>query len=220
MVTAAQAQDTYDRVRRFYKGGDKSWNKSYFGTGRQQTLQWTGWKGFAYRPNIDIEPGQVPSAKQKSRNDQTLENLKNMMDGGVAWRNAGMSPHLRGEILYNQRNTRGNCGEMAVVAMYIAVTQVGGINSDEVFEWTMTNPAANFGHSFAVLGKPGTQEWVVDPWAGVWCDRNNYQVMLTNKLGQWLTDGKRIGAAGAWVQPTNPLVAGIFNGQPQVRGFD
>ena len=126
-----------------------------------------------------------------------------------------------GEALYKQNNTMGNCGEMAAVAIYLAI-HVVLVPADEVSMWMFTNTKKgkafksdkSFGHSLAVLGKGElTKRWVVDPWAAITCPADKYGGLLSAKLSQWTTDGKRIAAGGNWVEPTNDLVAGVVSGK-------
>jgi hypothetical protein len=209
MVTPAQAAETYSKARAFYKGGAKASNKAYFATGEVSP------------DKIEIDEGQTLDEDQQKRNNQTLQNLKDMAGQGRSYeKNKGKSPYQAGSEFYNSKNTFGNCGEMAAVAVYIAVAIVHA-DPDEVEHWTLSNtqygllgwlgPARKFGHSFAVLGKgKDTERWVVDPWADLCCMLDKFADMLKFKLDAWTGQGKRIAAGGSWVEPTNALVTGIL----------
>jgi len=216
MATEAQARQTFELAREFYKGGDKSNNKSYFGTGRA----FDRFFGVS-TPKLNIEPGAALSDKQTARNYRMLENLS--MDPTAGRSVVGTTPFEFGMTLYVQNDTRGNCGEMAALAVYCAVAGVH-VPADEVSMMTSTNTVdggffgggvRSFGHSFAVLGRgPNAARWVVDPWAGVWCSLDNYATELTAQLRDWLNKGKRIAApmkdGMCWVEPTNDIVTGIL----------
>lgn len=221
MVTKDQASSTYLKAREFYKGGSKSSNKSYYGTGH--TADPTPFSfGYAMNFKIDIEPGRTLTEKQKNRNEATLQNMQTMHnESRTQSQNTGKTPYELGAELFNQNNTRGNCGEMAAVAVYIAVAEVH-IPTDEVSFVTLTNTVEggffsknrSFGHSFALLGKVKPDRWVVDPWAGVCCRLSEYTDALNIKLHNWTQQGKRIAChipdGHCWVEPTNDMVTGIL----------
>lgn len=202
MVTKEQALDCFDRVRAFYKGGEKSSNKKY------------------------DEKGQNFDDKQKARNAQQKASAAKMLEMGRSYKKfSGRTPLEIGGELHGQKSTLGNCGEMAAVAMHIAVTDVH-LNADEVSMATLTHKQTSgkflfktkrsFGHTFALLGKGKNDErWVVDPWAGECCKLSEYPQRLKAKLYNWEVEGKRIHVnledGAAWVEPTHPMVMGVLD---------
>lgn len=137
-------------------------------------------------------------------------------------KNRGKTPYEIGETLWLNGTTLGNCGEMAAVAVYLAI--VGAqVPRGEVAHWTLRNRVEggifgkdrSFGHSFAVLGD-GTpaNSWVVDPWADLVCRLSKFSDELAAKLKYWTSMGKRIAAempdGTCWVEPTNDMITGIL----------
>ena len=89
MATEEQAAQTYGLARAFYKKQAKSSNKAYYATGKFSS------KG------IGLEKGATLDADQQSRNDQTLQNIKDMLkENRKASKNTGKTPyeHRRGAI--------------------------------------------------------------------------------------------------------------------------
>jgi len=213
MSFEAQAEWTLELTRKFYKHGGKSNNKSYRGTGPAWSRSFFG----ASTPKIEIEPGAILSNEQKARNAKTLKNMKDMyLRSNTEFK--GRTPFDIGQTLYQENDTQGNCGEMAAVAVYLAVRE-NNVPADEVSLCSLTNKVneASFSHNFAVLGTGPNRaaRWVVDPWAAVCCSMDKYGDKLTKRLNDWLINGKRIAAETSkgnvyWVEPTNDMVTGIL----------
>lgn len=215
MATEAQAAGTFRLAHEFYKGGEKSTNKSYYGTGK--TTNWLS------QHVINLEEGADPTQKQQGRNAQTLRNMDAARADARSYQiNAGKTPYEIGATLYLQQNTRGNCGEMAAVAMYLAYAGAH-VPADEITLWTLMRKVKggffskdrSFGHSFAVLGNGEAGEsWAVDPWANFYCRVSEFSVTLTRKLEYWTRIGKRIAAempeGPCWVEPTNEMITAIL----------
>ena len=101
--------------------------------------------------------------------------------------------YLEGERRHKAQIRRGNCGEMAVVANYIAVAQCGFQKSD--VECKTINASSHvkgkeqkFGHSFLVL----KDKWVVDPWTDVCCAKEIYPTVLAEKMDEWAATNMRV----------------------------
>jgi hypothetical protein len=211
MATEEQAIRTYDLTRAFYKRQAKSSNKAYFATGKFTSK------------SIGLDKGTTLDGDQQTRNDMTLQNIKDMLKQNRSTSShAGKTPFEIGEALYKQGVTLGNCGEMAAVAIYLAITVVL-VPAGDVSMWQFTKTKKGksivssdktFGHSLAVLGKGKlTERWAVDPWAGEVCSASEYSEHLSEKMKQWTAEGKRIAAGGNWVEPTNDLVSGVLSGK-------
>lgn len=214
MVTKDQAEKTHTLAREFYKGQDKAWNKAYWTTGSAGQTS-------------EIENSATPTKKQLVRNQQVAQNYADMVKAG---RDSPKEPPVQwGQKLYNAQRRIGNCGEMAAVAIYIAVNQVH-IDPKEAWMWTLWNNRkapffsskkdASFGHTFALLGAENDkmdQKWVVDPWSNVCCTLAEYKKTLTDKLEEWSGEGKRIAAntedGYCWVDPKNKLITDVLNAQ-------
>jgi len=210
MATKEQAEDTYVMAKAFYVLGVKSSNKCYYGSGKVKS------------DVIDRELEKPLTEKQQKRNDQALKNRQAMLADARSYaNNKGKTPYEIGKTLWEQGNTLGNCGEMAAVALYLAIDGVN-VPANEVTHWTLRNNVKTglfstdtFGHSFAVLGD-GTlaNSWVVDPWADLWCRLSKFSDKLTDKLKYWTSVGKRIAAptpeGTCWVEPTNDIITGIL----------
>ena len=200
-----------DEVRPFYKDGAKSSNKAYYLTGRPSEPK--------------LEPNVKLTAAQANRNQQTEQNIRDATHANRDFKaSAGKTPYSLGQQLYNQGNTRGNCGEMAAVAMYRACYPPCSLSVDEIWMLTLISQELaplrfskiQFGHTVAVLGRENEASdarWVVDPWANICCTMSKYSETIMKKLTQWQTQGKRIAAQTqtglCWVQPLHGMVVGI-----------
>jgi hypothetical protein len=194
VVTFAQAKNTYDDTRTFFKPGVKSNNKSYYGSGERKLGQ-----------PVSTEWFQDLTDDHKKRN-ANVENSRNMMlqdgsrtIGNVRGTNVGKQVLTVGSERHGAGWNYGNCGEMAMVAMYIAIGLQHVMPAEAVIK-TATNGnktafggyTLTFGHSWLVLGQPGGQQYCVDAWAGVFCDADDYRNDMLHKMGIWASEGKRI----------------------------
>jgi hypothetical protein len=191
MVTRTQAENTLSEVRAFYKHDLKSSNKAYINSSFGLTLS-----------NNNISQSRLISEANRAK-------FK------------GKTPYQIGAYLHRQRNgaRAGNCGEMAAVAVYLAIKNYN-VSMDEAFLWTLTAPGGllvqgGFGHSVAFLGDETAKQngWLVDPWCNLCCSFADYRQALNLKLLEWKTEGKRImvpGLRGGWLEPTHQAITGIL----------
>jgi hypothetical protein len=190
MVTQTQAENTLSEVRAFYKHDLKAANKAYINDSYGLTLS-----------TNNISQSRLISKANRDK-------LK------------GKTPYEIGAYLHRQRSgTRaGNCGEMAAVAIYLAIENYD-VSMDQVFLWTFIAPGGvlvqgGFGHSVAFFGdEKAKQGWVVDAWCNLCCGYSDYNRALNRKLLEWKSEGKRImvpGLRGGWLEPTHQAITGIL----------
>jgi len=199
-VTEDQARSTLKIVRNLYKGGLKSSIKAY-------TIRY---------------PSLTPSSdpKHNPRNNNIRQSGIDAAANRAKFK--GWTPYQIGEYLYKQECQTGNCGEMAVLALYVAM-RAYWVPREEAFLWKFTAPGGlfppalgGFGHQVAFLGDVDDLQnsWVVDPWCNLCSRPGNYaDTDLMKKLDKWETQGKRIlvpGLLGGWVEPTHRSIAGIL----------
>jgi hypothetical protein len=209
MATEEQVRGTFTKTRDFYKGGAKSSNKGYV---------------------VPLSVGLTP--EQKHRNDDMEWSAKLS-----TWRRdkiAGRTIIEKGGILYNSNIKAGNCGEMAAVAMFIAVAHklvpptevvhVTAFNSSHT-KWkdgrgSLYASKLKFGHSWLRIGPNGGEVWIVDPWANVCCRESEQKTDTRKSLTHWATENKRIlvqwedGAGepySVWTTATDDAVMALFD---------
>jgi hypothetical protein len=213
MVTFAKARGVYTRTRAFYKGGQKSENKGYYLKGAHQGAlpQEVEW----FRDLTD---------KQKSRNDNILA-VSTLGGAGPTAAERGQSLEVVGGGRYNANITRGNCGMIAAVALYIAI-HVEHVVAAEVVHRTAENrnyksfgSTLTFGHSWLVLGNAAGPRYCVDAWAGVFCDEVEFAREMRAKFALWHQNGKRVAVnwnniAGMprryWTYATDPAIDALL----------
>jgi hypothetical protein len=204
MATLYESQTAYEATRAFFKGGDKSANKTYE-TGISATAQLIAAKRLSSGAWLSWAEAE---AKIADRNAKAAQHLN---DQGVALNN--QTPVQFGQARVNGNITYGNCGVMACVALYYATQYPAGIQQNEMWHVTATNENTRmtlttrghilmaykmgesymtFGHSWAVLGTSQNGQWVVDPWAGLYCRIGEYPQRLKEQLDKWHSHGKRV----------------------------
>jgi hypothetical protein len=203
MVTYAQANGTLTRVRSFYKNGIKSSNKAY--TTDQKSL---------------IPP--VPTLQKHVTRNANIAISERALPGHRTAGAEKWTPYVAGGDLLHSGDTAGNCGEMACVALYVAISEQG-VPRQEAFLWTLTAQQGwlppvqgGFGHSVAFLGSINDVDngWIVDPWCNLCKHPDDYRdTSLTARLIQWEGQGKRIrvpGLLGGWLNPTHAAITNIL----------
>jgi hypothetical protein len=119
----------------------------------------------------------------------------------------GRTPLQIGQERHGNGHTAGNCGIMAVVAMWLAYNDCW-VERDDMWLVTARNrqslgpaelPAGGAGapmqfeHSWAEIGTAADGgPFVIDPWAGVCCPKAQYAHDLTVQLNKWLQQGKQV----------------------------
>jgi hypothetical protein len=196
MATEAQARETWDTVHKFYKRGIKSSNKTYV------------------RSGPDMIYSEEVLEKHKRRKDNAELSLARRQNFG------GQLAEVAGASLYNSGNTAGNCGEMALVAMFVAVNY-HHVQRAEVVHVTAKNTnhkaysfkgeiTLDFGHSWIEIGPTLGVTWVVDPWADLWCRKDQFPQMMAVQLQKWTDQGKRLSVSwkdtsmNGWKWTTQP----------------
>jgi hypothetical protein len=109
----------------------------------------------------------------------------------------GWTPVTYGGLTVNKGAPTGNCGVMACVAMYFA--QKAGVPPEQMYlveafnRTTVRTGLMKFGHAWAVLrGANARQDYVLDPWAGVFSQYAFYFQDLKIALDKWQRQGKRV----------------------------
>lgn len=181
MVTETQVRSVFDDARAFYKGQIKSSNKAY-----------------AKRPD------ETYTAKQQKRIDNQEESSRLYESRRKEF--AGKTILEVGSTLYKRVTRDGNCGEMAAVAMFIALDK-HNVADTEAVHVTAFNKShtkfldgrggfsgskLTFGHSWLRLGPRGGAGWIVDPWAAVCCGESEQQDATLKTLANWASQNKRI----------------------------
>jgi hypothetical protein len=127
-----------------------------------------------------------------------------------------------GRDLHNAGTKSGNCGEMSMVALFLAIDRYHVPRNEVVMHTTRYSQRSglswsDFGHTFLTLGTvpaPQTYEYAVDPWAGVCCRWPDYATLVTAQLQKWAGQGKRISVGwtfGAfWTVPTDSTITGLI----------
>jgi hypothetical protein len=190
-MTLNDAEGVLQLARNWYKKPDalKSNNKWYaFDTGQEAKAIDT----LAKARNVTSE---VARAKVERRSASLLaERPKRLPDEARML----LTPVEYGAMLVNSNQTSGNCGEMAVVAMYFASMgpcepkNMALVTARNKFSWRGMFDQMKFGHSWALLGADGSSQFVVDPWAGVACAKDDYKEQFTAKMNKWQQQGKRV----------------------------
>lgn len=79
----------------------------------------------------------------------------------------------------------GNCGELARIAY--ALCHQEGLKPELI---TYENPEnKNFNHAACII-EINEEDYIVDPWANIFCKHGEYLDALSNKLKQWKSHGK------------------------------
>src|SRR5262249_34466828 len=125
--------------------------------------------------------------------------------GGGIGDPSGKTPYRCGKLIVQSGGRQGNCGAMDCVAMFYA--HLAGVPLAQMWLVTAENQNTRsytiadcaikgcfmeFGHSWALLGTPANEEFIVDPWAGVCCRKALYSDQLRAQLDKWHQQGKRV----------------------------
>jgi hypothetical protein len=216
MVTEATARQILGHVRAFYQKGVKSGNKAY--AANKSPADWT-------------EKQQVRNYCTP-RSDEIQKSFRDdLRNQSGQWANKRRTPYNVGDALYNDQNNidlinitlenkktidklkrAGNCGEMAAVAVYVAVDRFN-VPRTEAFELSLRAPKPffnnAFGHEAAYFGQHielshNPQGWVVDPWCNICCKYDEYPNKFKEKMGIWAnTKDKWIFHNGKYLKPTD-----------------
>lgn len=84
----------------------------------------------------------------------------------------------------------GNCGEMAWIAY--ALSHHGNLSPKLNYYKT---PGTNFEHGACQVVVDG-KEYIIDPWANLFCEKKDYIQELVNKVKQWEEQGKIVTCTG------------------------
>lgn len=204
-MDVGQAQMLNKVVRAFFATGAKSGNKIYVNSGKDVVNLGVN----ANAKNIkldDLFDVKQPSflvrmftSKQKlGKMDTRTGNAKRSMMERDQTQYA--NDYLMGEAVFkstNQTFPAGNCGEMAAVSAYLAISQ-GLAQASEVHIGTIYSPGD---HVFCAIGNQpsgssvGTMTGgalIVDPWLNTVCTAGHYFFDAQEKLKKWHRDGKRV----------------------------
>jgi hypothetical protein len=232
MATLQQAQDTLALARAFFKHGEKAANKKYFSyffqsaDHREQTL--------ASVRGISLAKAQQMVA-DRDRNWVASTQLQN--GEGDITAGGRLRPLDVGTSIVHAGRRYGNCGHMAAVAIYYARCQQH-VPRDQLFMVNVFNPNytegilflqknMTFGHSWALLGNhprvQGVTNYVVDPWANVVCDQDDFSDELTAALNAWAGQGKRISVnwsdgKAVWTEANDAAILSLLGVTPDYIG--
>ncbi|WP_429220222.1 hypothetical protein [Aeromonas veronii] len=116
----------------------------------------------------------------------------------------------------------GNCGEMSGV-----VAQIINASGGKAAQYRVDDSGT---HAFALSGEPPISAidhinmsdysgcWVIDPWAGIVCEANNYCEEFTRKMNKWALKGKEVYSHGGWMEANNPLwINAVVKGEKKVN---
>jgi hypothetical protein len=179
MVEKALAEELLSNVRELFAKGYKSSNKFYTDDLKKITEQQNG-------------------SKQQKRNVNALE-----AESIIAIYRSECQPKTTfeaGEYVLKDECRAGNCGEMAVVAIHLAIKRKLLSDNEDAFLWTLSAKGGffqeGFSHSVAFLGQHTDDDkwigWMVDPWCNICCAPEVWPTETKSKLEQWGKDGKRI----------------------------
>lgn len=203
------ADDILKRVRVFYAGGHKSTNKLY-NTSNAEAVSYPDMQTHANTQKVmaEIDPDELLQKDVKRANNAVLARAKRP---AVSAATVNRSRYEKGQIIYASSNyASGNCGEMACVASYLAIS-VFGADRNEVWIGTITKPGD---HVFCLVGpKPAAKSvehmnnssFVIDPWLNTACTASKYEHRARVKFWKWHKQGKRIAFTGSvgtgWYAP-------------------
>lgn len=203
MVDSLTVKDIFEQTRAFYQGGLKSNNKSYYAEDNKM-------------PPISRFLSWKLSKKKKLRNENVRKTLNSFDETRNCYARPGETLLSVGTILHSTENKTGNCGEMACVALHIAIEKHNVPKDDVKYCQLEYNNAANgcsFGHTFIAI-ETQEGEWIVDPWANVCCATNEYADQMTAKMQKWNKDGKRLqfvqNERPYWGSPEDPIMQDLI----------
>lgn len=206
-------------VRAFFATGAKSGNKIYVSSSKDfvTTVEASKVNTATIQDLFDVKQ---PSflVRMFSAKARLAKIAKRANDGQLSMANRDQtkykSDYEMGESVYkstNQNFAAGNCGEMAAVSAYIAISQ-GLAQASEVYIGTIGAPGD---HVFCAIGPQpsgasvGTMTGsavIVDPWLNTCCTAGEYFFDAQDKLKKWHRDGKRVLGTGpsgqlGWADP-------------------
>jgi hypothetical protein len=148
------ANDILTRVRVFYAGGHKSTNKLYYASNDEAV----------FSHDMETQANTQKTLAEFDPDEILQKDVKRATHADIAWTTRPMvsaatvnkSRYKKGKIIYASSDyASGNCGEMANVASYLAIS-VFGADRTEVWIGRITRPglrhAAHLrGHRFIIL---------------------------------------------------------------------
>lgn len=210
MVDSYTVKSIFEQTREFYQNGVKSNNKCYHGEESKMppTSRFFNWK---------------LSKKQKLRNETVRKTLSSFQATRNSYAKPGDSLLSVGTTLHSTGNNAGNCGEMACVALHIAIENNHVPVNDVKYcqlDYANAEDGRSFNHTFIAIGTE-EGEWIVDPWANVCCKTDEYADQVTAKMKKWNKEGKRLqfvqNEKPYWGSPEDPimqdLIAPMCDGQ-------
>ena len=203
------ANDILKRVRVFYAGGNKSTNKLY-NTSIDEAVFSHDMEAHA---NTQKALAEFDSDEllQKDVKRATHADIARTTRPIVSAATANKSRYEKGKIIYASSDyASGNCGEMANVASYLAIS-VFGADRTEVWIGRITRPGD---HVFCLVGptpkaksvqQMNNSSLVIDPWLNTSCTASQYEHRAMAKFWKWHKQGKRIAFTGSvgygWYAP-------------------
>jgi len=222
MATLQQAKNAFDNARAFFSARDgalKSTNKAY--------MDQAGNEGQEVARTLADAKGisEQDALAQIQRRAAARLQAKGL--GKYEAHQVGLTPVGYGKLNVQRGSRTGNCGVMACVAMHYASLE--GVPDNEMWLVTVTNPSTKrkgtkarlgFGHSYALLGAGRGQEFIVDPWAGIYCAKNEYEKAMKTRMKRWHEQGKRIAVnwgdgVTEWANATDKSVLSLLNSKAQ-----
>jgi hypothetical protein len=213
-TTGSVAAFAFYKARAWYKGGDKSVNKS------------------RYTDYLDLDPEEWPLelAGKIKRRIGDIELSDKMIDAVRQGPYNVEQSVAHGKLLRDNFITAGNCGEMSCVALSFAAEY--GRRGNQLWMAALDDPAD---HQFALVGPAppplpryrlptisdlnhltaGTTNhidglYVVDVWAGICCHASEYEMRFRAQMHKWSGQGKRVEYANEW---RDPVAAGYLSVQ-------
>ena len=203
------AEDILQRVRVFYAGGHKSNNKLY-NASTDEVVYPTDMKIHASTQKAlsEFDPDEVLQKDVKRAQRADLSGINRPV---VSAATVNKSRYEKGKIIYASSDcASGNCGEMANVASYLAIS-VFSADRNEVWIGRITKPGD---HVFCLVGAPpkaksvqhmNNSSLVIDPWLNTSCTASQYEHRAMAKFWKWHKQGKRIAFTGSvgygWYAP-------------------
>jgi hypothetical protein len=197
------------RVRVFYAGGHKSNNKLYNAL-TDEAVYPTDMKIQAntQKALAEFDPDEV---LQKDVRRAQHANLSGINRTIVSAATANKSRYEKAKIIYASSDyASGNCGEMANVASYLAIS-VFGADRNELWIGRIAKPGD---HVFCLVGptpaaktvqQMNNGSLVIDPWLNTSCTSSQYEHRAMAKFWKWHKQGKRIAFTGSvgygWYAP-------------------
>jgi hypothetical protein len=203
------ANDILTRVRVFYAGGHKITNKLYYASNDEAV----------FSHDMETQADTQKTLAEFDPDEILQKDVKRATHADIAWTTRPMvsaatvnkSRYKKGKIIYASSDyASGNCGEMANVASYLAIS-VFGADRTEVWIGRITRPGD---HVFCLVGpapkaksvqQMNNSSLVIDPWLNTSCTASQYEHRAMAKFWKWHKQGKRIAFTGSvgygWYAP-------------------